>query len=75
VDPKTWHASLAGVFVAAGALIRDGDGRMLDVAVTVMAPELPGDAFGLAASARVEPGQPASLTPARPRRRLCRSGT
>jgi 8-oxo-dGTP diphosphatase len=31
VDPKTWHASLAGVVVAAGALIRDPDGRVLCV--------------------------------------------
>jgi len=31
VDPKTWHASLAGVVVAAGALIRDRDGRVLCV--------------------------------------------
>jgi 8-oxo-dGTP diphosphatase len=31
VDPQTWHASLAGVVVAAGALIRDPDGRVLCV--------------------------------------------
>jgi 8-oxo-dGTP diphosphatase len=31
VDPKTWHASLAGVVVAAGALIRDTDARVLCV--------------------------------------------
>jgi 8-oxo-dGTP diphosphatase len=31
VDPQTWHASLAGVVVAAGALIRDQDGRVLCV--------------------------------------------
>jgi 8-oxo-dGTP diphosphatase len=31
VDPQTWHASLAGVVVAAGALIRDPGGRVLCV--------------------------------------------
>jgi 8-oxo-dGTP diphosphatase len=31
VEPKTWHASLAGVVVAAGALIRDTDGGVLCV--------------------------------------------
>jgi 8-oxo-dGTP diphosphatase len=31
MDPQAWHASLAGVIVAAGALIRDTDGRVLCV--------------------------------------------
>lgn len=31
VDPQAWHASLAGVVVAAGALIRDTAGRVLCV--------------------------------------------
>jgi 8-oxo-dGTP diphosphatase len=31
MDPQAWHASLAGVVVAAGALIRDPDGRVLCV--------------------------------------------
>jgi 8-oxo-dGTP diphosphatase len=31
MEPEAWHASLAGVIVAAGALIRDPDGRVLSV--------------------------------------------
>ncbi len=31
MDPQTWHASLAGVVVAAGALIGDQEGRVLCV--------------------------------------------
>ena len=31
MDPRAWHASLAGVIVAAGALIRDPGGRVLAV--------------------------------------------
>jgi len=31
MDPKIWHASLAGVVVAAGALIQDQGGRVLCV--------------------------------------------
>jgi 8-oxo-dGTP diphosphatase len=31
VDPQSWHASLAGVVVAAGALIRDPDAQVLCV--------------------------------------------
>jgi 8-oxo-dGTP diphosphatase len=31
MDPRAWHASLAGVVAAAGALIRDRDGRVLCV--------------------------------------------
>jgi 8-oxo-dGTP diphosphatase len=31
MEPQAWHASLAGVIVAAGALIRDPDGKVLCV--------------------------------------------
>jgi 8-oxo-dGTP diphosphatase len=31
MEPQAWHASLAGVIAAAGALIRDQDGRVLCV--------------------------------------------
>jgi 8-oxo-dGTP diphosphatase len=31
MEPRAWHASLAGVVIAAGALIRDHDGRVLCV--------------------------------------------